>query len=69
MKEKLYSIKQNSAGLVMDKSFRVSKRILLNREKRQSFNVSPVSSLLFKTKNAVASPVNCMTISVKSSPL
>jgi hypothetical protein len=35
MKEKLYSIKQNSAGLETDKSFRVSKRILLNREKRQ----------------------------------
>jgi hypothetical protein len=34
MKEKLYAIKRNSAGFETDKSFRVSKRTLLNEEKR-----------------------------------
>jgi hypothetical protein len=34
MKEKLYSIKRKFIGLETDKSFRVSKRTLLNKEKR-----------------------------------
>ena len=35
MKEKLYSIKRKFTGLETDKSFRVSKLTLLNKEKRQ----------------------------------
>jgi hypothetical protein len=36
MKEKLYSIKRKFTGLETDKSFRVSKLTLLNKEKRHT---------------------------------
>jgi len=48
MKEKFYSIKQNSGRLETDKSFRVSKRTLLNREKRHR-SLSAARQLLSHT--------------------
>jgi|ERR1700722_9088798 hypothetical protein len=45
MKEKLYSIKRKFIGLETDKSFRVSKRTLLNKEKRQPPTNTPVGPI------------------------
>src|ERR1700722_12700723 len=41
MKEKLYSIKRKFTDLETDKSFRVSKRTLLNKEKRHRMPLKP----------------------------
>jgi hypothetical protein len=44
MKEKLYSIKRKLTGLETDKSVRVSKRTLLNKEKRQPEELDEVDA-------------------------